>query len=156
MREINVGVHVGHCCLKHGCKYSSEDCPVVLRTADADGTCSYCYEERLEAGPVRFEEGIPHRSHRWDRYQRNDLDDLSGFCTDCGLDIEDDDAVNPCRLNARLAELSVKQILGLMLELNTEMVNGEESWYEPGLDKLIEENTQRIEACKNEIIRRTK
>lgn len=28
----NIGVHMSHCCKKHGCKYGDDACPVVLGT----------------------------------------------------------------------------------------------------------------------------
>jgi hypothetical protein len=33
------GVHRTHCCKKHGCKYSDEDCPVVLGHVEQDYRC---------------------------------------------------------------------------------------------------------------------
>lgn len=41
----NVGVHSCHCCVKHGCKYGDEDCPVVLREVMQDYPCEECSED---------------------------------------------------------------------------------------------------------------
>ena len=35
----NWGVHIRHCCLKHGCKYSDPECPVELGLAKQDYGC---------------------------------------------------------------------------------------------------------------------
>ena len=40
------GVHEGHCCSKHGCKYGDVDCPVALGIAEQDGECYVCWELR--------------------------------------------------------------------------------------------------------------
>lgn len=49
LRE-NWGVHIAHCCLKHGCKYGYNDCPVFVGVAKQDGECEQgdmdsCFEE---------------------------------------------------------------------------------------------------------------
>jgi hypothetical protein len=42
------GVHRTHCCKKHGCKYNSENCPVVLGKIDQDYPCEHCDFEKEE------------------------------------------------------------------------------------------------------------
>jgi hypothetical protein len=37
-----VGVHVTHCCWKHGCKYGKQACPVVLNLAEQEYPCEHC------------------------------------------------------------------------------------------------------------------
>lgn len=39
---MNIGPHVTHCCVIHGCKYRDDDCPVVLGIAEQDGPCEDC------------------------------------------------------------------------------------------------------------------
>jgi hypothetical protein len=34
--------HQSHCCLKHGCKYSNDDCPVVNEVVGQDQPCEEC------------------------------------------------------------------------------------------------------------------
>lgn len=46
--------------------------------------------------PVRHEDGIPHQSHRW----VTACDSERGMCADCGVDIEDDEALEPCTTTA--------------------------------------------------------
>lgn len=46
--------------------------------------------------PVRHEDGIPHQSHRW----VTACDSERGMCADCGVDIEDDEALGPCTTTA--------------------------------------------------------
>ena len=29
MEKSKLGMHEGHCCVLHGCKYGDEDCPVI-------------------------------------------------------------------------------------------------------------------------------
>ena len=41
----DIGVHAGHCCKWHGCKYSDPDCPVVADKVKQEYLCEYCYEE---------------------------------------------------------------------------------------------------------------
>lgn len=36
------GVHMGHCCVTHGCSYRDDDCPVVNGTAKQDDPCEEC------------------------------------------------------------------------------------------------------------------
>ena len=43
MNENEYGVHITHCCSKHGCKYNNEDCPVVLGIVNQDQICEDCY-----------------------------------------------------------------------------------------------------------------
>ena len=38
----SIGVHAGHCCKWHGCKYGDEDCPVVLGQVEQLYTCDFC------------------------------------------------------------------------------------------------------------------
>jgi hypothetical protein len=45
----NEGVHRTHCCIKHGCKYGDEDCPVANGSIKQDHDCEYCYMEKEEA-----------------------------------------------------------------------------------------------------------
>lgn len=45
----NIGVHVGHCCIRHGCKYGdNKNCPVVTGMALQDFPCEYCDMDRDE------------------------------------------------------------------------------------------------------------
>lgn len=39
------GVHVTHCCFKHGCKYGHVDCPVELGLIKQRHSCEYCHDE---------------------------------------------------------------------------------------------------------------
>jgi hypothetical protein len=41
----DLGVHMGHCCTRHGCKYLEDDCPVVAFTATQNYPCESCSEE---------------------------------------------------------------------------------------------------------------
>jgi len=45
--RIDVEVHRTHCCNIHGCKYGSEDCPVVDGVVEQDYPCEEC---SLESG----------------------------------------------------------------------------------------------------------
>lgn len=43
----NRGTHIGHCCLKHGCKYGDDYtseyyCPVTAGEDDQEYPCEYC------------------------------------------------------------------------------------------------------------------
>lgn len=31
-----------HCCARHGCKYSYDDCPVVEQRLEQSGPCEFC------------------------------------------------------------------------------------------------------------------
>lgn len=35
-------VHSTHCCVRHGCKYGDEDCPVILGTEKQEYPCENC------------------------------------------------------------------------------------------------------------------
>lgn len=43
-----VGVHVSHCCVKHGCKYGDAYCPVVAKTHKQKYSCEICDDEAEE------------------------------------------------------------------------------------------------------------
>lgn len=54
MAVKNVGTHVTHCCLKHGCKYNEDECPVVSGARQQEYSCEYCtssatLEAKIEA-----------------------------------------------------------------------------------------------------------
>ena len=40
-----------HCCVIHGCKYSDDDCPVVLEKEAQLGACYDCYEDHKDPPP---------------------------------------------------------------------------------------------------------
>lgn len=42
------GVHINHCCNKHGCKYGDKDCPVVRGIAKQNHICELCEDETKE------------------------------------------------------------------------------------------------------------
>ena len=47
--EVNqLGVHASHCCKKCGCKYGSEECPVVTGEVEADFDCMDCENEKQD------------------------------------------------------------------------------------------------------------
>lgn len=42
-KEINVGVHVHHCCNRHGCKYGDgANCPVEAKSVPGLYSCEQC------------------------------------------------------------------------------------------------------------------
>lgn len=43
--EEKWGVHVNHCCKKHGCKYGYEKCPVVIGLVEQKTACIDCEEQ---------------------------------------------------------------------------------------------------------------
>ena len=49
MDKIKYGVHQTHCCIKHGCKYGAEDCPVVSGETKQDYICEWCFEDGVES-----------------------------------------------------------------------------------------------------------
>ena len=42
MDKNKYGVHITHCCSKHGCKYNDKDCPVVLGIVEQKYECIDC------------------------------------------------------------------------------------------------------------------
>lgn len=38
----NIETHVTHCCLRHGCKYREDECPVVTKEREQEVACEYC------------------------------------------------------------------------------------------------------------------
>jgi hypothetical protein len=42
IKEEDYGVHEAHCCLKHGCKYGYDNCPVVLDKVKQLYKCEDC------------------------------------------------------------------------------------------------------------------
>lgn len=39
------GVHEGHCCIVHGCKYGKSNCPVELAIVKQETPCEQCWWE---------------------------------------------------------------------------------------------------------------
>jgi len=55
MDAREIGVHKAHCCVKHGCKYGDDNCPVVVGKIVQNFPCWECdedvlYEEHKELG----------------------------------------------------------------------------------------------------------
>ena len=45
MKKEKIGVHLRHCCKKHGCKYGDDDCPVAFGDYEPEqDLCQYCVE----------------------------------------------------------------------------------------------------------------
>lgn len=42
----NWGVHIHHCCDKHGCKYGDIDCPVALKLTKQKYPCEFCIDDK--------------------------------------------------------------------------------------------------------------
>lgn len=42
----DTGVHASHCCVRHGCKYGDEDCPVVIGKVAQMYDCEDCEYEK--------------------------------------------------------------------------------------------------------------
>jgi len=45
MKVDNIGVHVTHCCIVHGCKYGCKDCPVYNAEYKQKYLCMYCFDD---------------------------------------------------------------------------------------------------------------
>lgn len=52
-------VHTEHCCVRHGCKYGNDDCPVYLKLKLQSRLCETCYDDGFVYTPNS--EGIPGR-----------------------------------------------------------------------------------------------
>lgn len=48
IKTTNVGTHSSHCCKKHGCKYSDEDCPVQFGHIIQDYPCEWCNDPHTQ------------------------------------------------------------------------------------------------------------
>ena len=66
---MSVGVHVTHCCLRHGCKYGDEDCPVAAGTHEQMYKCESCDWEEEEARHIN----IPHMVSLLSDQQKQEL-----------------------------------------------------------------------------------
>lgn len=42
MNNDEYGIHIGHCCKEHGCKYMDSDCPVVTGEVEQEYPCEDC------------------------------------------------------------------------------------------------------------------
>lgn len=58
-----VGVHVTHCCWKHGCKYGDAACPVKLNLAEQEYPCEHC-GETIAMRPLRTDATPDQLLHR--------------------------------------------------------------------------------------------
>ena len=48
MEKSKWGVHKSHCCVKHGCKYGDEDCPVENKLTQQEYICESCSHDGIE------------------------------------------------------------------------------------------------------------
>jgi hypothetical protein len=46
--ESEKDVHTEHCCVIHGCKYGSANCPVEAKTKNQSHACESCYMDAAE------------------------------------------------------------------------------------------------------------
>ena len=46
MGSVRDRVHAAHCCLKCGCKYGDDDCPVCSGRVEQKYPCEFCKEEK--------------------------------------------------------------------------------------------------------------
>lgn len=51
MNKTATETHRTHCCVLHGCKYSTRNCPVVKRKCKQESACEYCEAEGVEGVP---------------------------------------------------------------------------------------------------------
>lgn len=59
MAVKNIGTHVTHCCLKHGCKYNEDECPVTKGEHIQEFACEYCTSSTtLKARLAELEEEL--------------------------------------------------------------------------------------------------
>lgn len=59
MAVKNVVTHVTHCCLKHGCKYREDECPVTNEEHVQEFACEYCTSSAtLQARLVETQEEL--------------------------------------------------------------------------------------------------
>ena len=56
MNKDKYGVHQTHCCVKHGCKYNDEDCPVVSGEIKQDYICESCDYDDIKTVDELFED----------------------------------------------------------------------------------------------------
>lgn len=58
MDSREIGVHKGHCCVKHGCKYGDPNCPVVKQVVEQSNICEECSDEGIQNvfELIRFED----------------------------------------------------------------------------------------------------
>lgn len=49
MDQSKWGVHEGHCCALHGCKYGDEDCPVVSGETQQEYLCESCEDNGIRS-----------------------------------------------------------------------------------------------------------
>lgn len=47
-KKRKFAVHISHCCVKHGCKYSEPDCPVVNGEVQQTHVCEDCSNEGID------------------------------------------------------------------------------------------------------------
>lgn len=57
-RKDEIGVHLAHCCKRHGCKYGDKDCPVAFGDAEQLYLCDACVEDEREYGVAKKGGGV--------------------------------------------------------------------------------------------------
>ncbi len=55
MDKSKYGVHRTHCCIRHGCKYGDENCPVVNKKIKQEYLCEECGDEGIKTIDELFE-----------------------------------------------------------------------------------------------------
>ena len=75
-----------HCCIdpSHGCKYSYEDCPVVLGVIKQTGLCEYCYDN-IDEGEMTKQEQREHIDALWEtKHNPRILNECETFMAELG------------------------------------------------------------------------
>ena len=88
---MSIGTHQSHCCVKHGCKYGDEDCPVVLKLIKQSYPCEYCHNEGIE---IVKEIENPLKVYAINFYNINDMEQE---CLVFGIGSDADQAVEYAR-----------------------------------------------------------
>jgi NTP pyrophosphatase (non-canonical NTP hydrolase) len=106
--EDRWGVHEGHCCLEHGCKYNDHDCPVALGLTRQDGGCETCgleesgyYDEPEDRGSrymiAKLKEGFREIARHDDgnRYSFREVSELCQYYLEMAPPFENKPSTGP-------------------------------------------------------------
>ena len=73
---MSAGVHIEHCCVRHGCKYGDDACPVVFGPEVQEFPCESCdYEPHFKVTFIRHSM----REHSWKPEEEQEMVEFEGF-----------------------------------------------------------------------------
>lgn len=105
MDKSDWGVHEHHCCMEHGCKYGTEDCPVILGETQQLYRCESC-PPKITNNILTLDKFITLSNDGWKEWLETNTIDKVTITTDDGVKLH-----SLTTLQNELVDLNNKKIL---------------------------------------------